>query len=261
MVAVASERLTALKFSLWFPTTAQNISTASVSMVASGINLSLILIVGNTSLTPYQSFQCKCLMRSLWPSAISWMGAEPIEGLYSKRRRRGTETPRRSSKMVMLMLMWLENGVYEMSTALKPSLWELDDRAARWMMTDVDETQWLSDRDVERGDLGWGYQCRTWTIVTEVKSAPQPTQIGPGKCLQPRRGLGKASAKHIGYYVYLGFDILSITTMCLPPGKLLEAFQWRSEATGSTERVYVLRVVTYELDANLLVVGRLVSEE
>jgi hypothetical protein len=87
------------------------------------------------------------------------MGAEPIESLYSKRRRRGTETPRRSSKMVMLML--LENGVCEMSTALKPSLWEPNDRAAPWMMTDVDETQWLSDRDVERGDVGWGYQCRT----------------------------------------------------------------------------------------------------
>jgi hypothetical protein len=66
---------------------------------------------------------------------------------------------------------------------------------------------------------------------------------------------------YIGYYVYWGFNILSITTMCLPPGKLLEAFECRSEATGSTERVYVLRVVTYELDANLLVVGRLGSEE
>jgi hypothetical protein len=49
--------------------------------------------------------------------------------------------------------------------------------------------------------------------------------------------------------------------MCHPPGKLLEAFQCRSEAIGSTERVYVLRVVTYELDANLLVVGYLGREE
>jgi hypothetical protein len=44
------------------------------------------------------------LLDSLIATVCDFMdGCEPIEGLYSKCRRRGTETPQRSSKMVMLM--------------------------------------------------------------------------------------------------------------------------------------------------------------
>jgi hypothetical protein len=55
-----------------------------------------------------ESIQQKWLMYSLRLSATSRMGAESIDGLYSKCRTRGMETPWCSSKMARLM--WLEVG-------------------------------------------------------------------------------------------------------------------------------------------------------
>jgi len=56
--AFTSELHIVLKLSPWFPTMAQNVSTVLASMVISGpLNVLLILISGNTSLSPYHGFQ------------------------------------------------------------------------------------------------------------------------------------------------------------------------------------------------------------
>ena len=58
MGALASEFRTVLKLSPWFPMTAQNASTVPASTVVSGpVNLSLMSIFGNTSLSLYHNFQ------------------------------------------------------------------------------------------------------------------------------------------------------------------------------------------------------------
>ena len=119
-------------------------------------------------------------MRSLRPSAISWIGIEAMDGLYWKCRERGTETSRRSSNIVRSMRE--EDALYTISTALNSGLWEPWERAEPYTVTDVGEmTTFCPLRGARMRRIGLSMYEAPCTMVGDATRALNQPTVGPAR--------------------------------------------------------------------------------